>query len=144
MARKHGITEATYDRLVIDSGQVRLNYTDESDNGTLLGATRGGNTFTLETEYKDMAVDGAKGPVKGGRRITKVTAKLVCNFVEIKTDILQLTLPGSSEADHPTETPTHDQITRALQIALTDYNDSIALIGQVSGSMNRSLSNWIT
>jgi hypothetical protein len=42
MSRYHGITDNTYERFVIDSGEVRMGYTNESDQGTLLGATRGG------------------------------------------------------------------------------------------------------
>ena len=82
MARQHGITANTYKHFVIDSGAVYAGFNNFSDLGTLLGATAGGNTFTIETEYKEMVVDGAKGVVKGGRRITKVTAKMVCNFIE--------------------------------------------------------------
>lgn len=134
MARRHGVTAETYERLVIDAGEVRLGFTDMSSLGTLLGATRGGNTFVVEQEIKDMPVDGAKGPVKGGRRITKVTAKLTLNMIEWTTDIIKLALPGASEADYPAITPTHDLITRALAIALTDYQDNVALIGEVSGT----------
>ena len=132
--RYHGITDTTYKNFVIDSGEVRLNYVDQTDPGTLLGATRGGTTFTIETEYRDMPVDGAKGKVKGGRRITKVDAKMVCNFVEFSSDIIKMALPGSAITNHPTATPTHDEIKRSLAIALGDYHASIALIGQVSGS----------
>lgn len=131
MSRYHGITDGTYERFVIDSGEVRMGYVNESDRGTLLGATRGGSTFTIETEYKDMAVDGAKGPVKGGRRITKVTAKLVANFIEFSTDLLKIALPGSSEEMSGT---THDQITRALALAAANYKSNIVIIGEVSGT----------
>lgn len=131
MSRRHGITDNTYDRIVIDSGEVRMGYTDETSPGTLLGATRGGSTFTVETEYKEMAVDGAKGPVKGSRRITKVTAKIVANFIEFSTDLLKLALPGSSEA---MSGATHDEITRALQIAAANYKSNIAIIGEVAGT----------
>lgn len=134
MSRYHGITDETYERFVIDSGEVRMGYTDTTDQGTLLGATRGGSTFTIETEYKDMPVDGAKGPVKGGRRITKVNVKLVVNFIEFSTDLLKLALPGSSEVLWPSVTPTHDEITRALQIVASNYKSNVVLIGEVSGT----------
>jgi hypothetical protein len=134
MSRYHGITDGTYERFVIDAGEVRINYVDETDRGTLVGATRGGSTFTVETEVKDMAVDGAKGPVKGGRRITKVNAKIVANFIEYSTDLFELAMPGSVGRNHPSGSPTHHEITRALQIALADYTDTLVLIGEVSGS----------
>jgi hypothetical protein len=134
MARQHGVTANTYRRFVVDSGVVRVGYTNPSSPGTLIGATRGGTTFTVEQEIRDMPVDGAKGPVKGGRRITKVTARLECNFIEFTKELLQMGLPGSDLGSHPAGTATHDSITRALQIALADYEDSIVLIGEVSGS----------
>jgi hypothetical protein len=132
MARYHGITADTYKRFVVDAGAVYLDYGEVAE--ALLGATRDGSTFTIETEYKDMAVDGAKGPVKGSRRITAVTARLTANFIEFSSDLIQRALPGSSVADYPDVTPTHDEITRALQIVLTDYATNITLVGEVSGS----------
>lgn len=132
MPRYHGITNETYKRFVVDAGAVYKNYgeTDEA----LIGATRDGNTFTIEQEIKEIAVDGQKGPVKGLRRVTRVVARITANFVEFTTDILKLALPGSTVEDYPEEEPTHDEIKRALQIALSDYCDNIALVGNKSGT----------
>ena len=136
MSRRHGINSngPTYDRLVIDAGEVRIGFNTVADPGDILAATRGGSTFTVETEYREMPVDGAKGPVKGGRRITKVTAKMVLNIVEWSGDLINKALPGSTVANHPSNKPTHDKITRALQILAADYIDSVAILGEVSGS----------
>lgn len=131
MARQHGITSTTYQNLIIDAGAVYANY--GIGNEALLGATRGGNKFAIETEYKDLEVDGAKGPVIGSRIITKVTARLTANFVQFSTALLKLALPGSSSANYPTISPTHDSITRALQIVTANFQGNIALLGQVSG-----------
>jgi hypothetical protein len=133
MPRYHGVNENTYRKFVIDSGEVRLGYTNESSRGTRLGATRGGSSLTIEQEIKIMEVDGAKGPVKGGRRIVKSSAKMEVNFIEFSTDLLTMALPGSTTDDFGSPV-THTSIQRALQIAATDYHDSIALIGEVSGS----------
>jgi hypothetical protein len=108
--------------------------TTNNNTNTLLGATRDGNTFTIETEYRQIALDGAKGPVKGGQDITAVVAKISAKFVEISTDLIKMALPGSAAADHPTVTPTHDEIRRTLQIALTDYITNVVMVGRVSGS----------
>lgn len=133
MPRYHGITSNTYKNFVIDAGAVYKNYGEVGE--ALLGATRDGNTFTIEQEIREMPVDGAKGLVKGGRRITRVTARITANFVEFSSTLLQHALPGSSVANYPDDiTPTHDQITRALQIALADYLTNIAIVGNVSGS----------
>jgi len=132
MPRYHGITDDTYKRFVIDAGEVRLGYVDEVTRGTNLGATRGGSTFVVETEYKDMVVDGAKGPVKGGRRITKVTASMDVSFIEFSPALIARALPGATT--ETVQQATYVEIQRALQLALTDYADSVALIGEVSGS----------
>lgn len=132
MARQHGIVSDSYDRIVIDSGAVYKDYGLATEE--LLGATRGGNTFTIETEYRMVEVDGARGPVKGGRRITNVTARIVANFVEIQSETLVDALPGSSAADYPVGSPTHDQITRATALAAADYLTNVAIVGEVAGS----------
>lgn len=139
MGRWHGITTDTYKRLIIDSGAVYRDFVDQANPGTLLGATRGGSTFTIEQEIKDMAVDGAKGPVVGSRRITKINVKLVCNFIEHSADLWQAALPGSEYADNFTTTtsPTdadHLEFRRKLEIALSDYISNIVIIGQVTGT----------
>jgi len=128
MSRYHGITDNTYERFVIDSGEVRMGFVSAADTGVRLGATRGGATFTVETEYKDMQVDGAKGPVQGGRRITKVNVKLSVTFVEWSTDLLKIIQPGSSEA----LSTAHDVISRSLQLTSSDYLSNVAIIGEVS------------
>ena len=132
MGRYHGITDKTYKHFVIDAGAVYLNYGEPDEK--LIGATRDGNTFTIEQEIKEIEVDGAKGPVKGFRRITNVTARITANFVEFTTDILKLALPGSTVEDYPETEPTHDEIKRALQIALGDYHKNIAIVGNKSGT----------
>jgi hypothetical protein len=132
MPKYNGITDKTYERFVIDAGEVRLGYVDESERGTNLGATRGGSTFTVEQELRDMPVDGAKGPVKGGKRLTKVTASMEVNFIEFSPALIARALPGATTES--VQQATYIEIKRALQVALTDYADSIALIGEVSGS----------
>jgi len=131
MSRQHGITAETYERLVIDAGAVYKNYVSAEDPGTLLGATRGGSVFAVETELRDMPVDGAKGPVKGDKRIIKVTASLECNFIESTTEIFKRMIPGSTSTAFG---ETHDDITRALALAASDYLTNVVIIGQVSGS----------
>jgi len=139
MGRWHGITDESYKRLIIDSGAVYMNFVDQADPGTLLGATRGGSTFTIEQEIKDMQVDGAKGPVIGSRRITKINVKLVANFIEQNVTIWNKALPGSeySASFATTEDPAdayHVEFRRHLQIALSDYITNVVIIGQISGT----------
>jgi hypothetical protein len=135
MARYHGVDGQTFRKFLLDAGELRLGYTNESSRGTALCATRGGSVFAIPTEYREMAVDGAKGPVEGGRRITKVTAYMEINVLEWYPDLIQMCLPGSTTDDWPDAGGvSHREIKRALQIAAADYQDSISLIAEVSGS----------
>ena len=130
MARRHGITADTYKRFIIDAGAVYTGFTDLGAPGTLLGATRGGSQLTIEQEIKDMEVDGARGPVKGGRRITMIKATLTVNFIEHTLANLKRALAGSDSAVFDVD---WDAITRALVIEDSDFLTNIAIVGEVSG-----------
>lgn len=133
---QHGITTQTLENIFVDAGKVMLNY-GETGTERALGATMGGNSFTVEAEIKDIRPDGARGPVKGGRRITEVMVKLVVNLFEITKENLLAALPGSTATPYPAETgSTHDSITRAGNIKDTDYFKNIALIGTITGKTN--------
>lgn len=133
MTRYHGITTNTYNRFIIDSGAVYTGFTDIDAPGTLLGATKGGSSFSLEQEIKDMEVDGARGPVKGSRRIVNVKASLTVNFIEHTLTNLKRLIVGSTSALFDVS---WDQITRGLAISGTDFLSSVAIVGQVSGNAN--------
>lgn len=128
MTKYHGITTETVKRLFVDAGAVYLNY-DETDE-RLLGATRGGNTFTIEQEVREIEIDGARGPVKGLRRVVSVRAQIVANLLEMTTENLKAALAGATVE----ENGTHDIITRKLTIKDSDYLKNVALVGEISGS----------
>lgn len=128
MAKKHGVTANTFTRFIIDAGAVYKNYGEAGE--TLLGATRGGNSFKIEVEERLMEVDGAIGPVKGGKRIVNSVATITANFVEVSKALLLLASPAATAADYPsTPAKTHDLVTRAADIATTDYLTNIAIVG---------------
>lgn len=139
MARQHGIDTETVKNIIIDSGAVYKDYGESGEK--VLGATRGGNAFVIEQEIKEMEVDGARVPVKGLRRITKVTARITANFIEMHKDILLAALPGSESEAYPSYAgKTHTKITRDRDIESglagesgDDYITNIAIVGEVSG-----------
>ena len=45
-------------------------------DGVIVGLTRGGGSFGIEQEIKDIEADGDYGPVKGRQKITNRTPKL--------------------------------------------------------------------
>ena len=134
--KTHGITTETVKNFIVDAGAVY--YFNDADKETpsswnLMGATRDGNSYTVEQEIKYMEVDGVKGELKGNKRIISVIPQLTANFVEMSANRFAEALPGSTITDFPTTDSTHDQIIRSLEIALPDYMDNIALVGEVHG-----------
>jgi hypothetical protein len=130
-SRQTGVRADTYKRIIIDSGAVYKNFVSVSSLGTLIGATRGGNVFKVETEQRLMEVDGAHGPVKGGKRNTNIVVTLTANFIEITKELLAMTQPGSSTTAVGT---THNKITRTADILAADYVTNVAIVGNVTGT----------
>lgn len=128
-----GLRTETVDYFIVDAGAVYLNY--ELPTERLLGATRGGNSFAIEQDVREIEMDGAPGPVKGARRIIEVRPRLTTNLLEISRENLLMAIPGATSTPTPDETAaTHDTITRNRNIIGTDYIENVALVGTVSGS----------
>jgi len=83
---KHGVSADTQKRLLIDAGAVYLGFKSVDNPGTLLGATRGGNVFELTRTIRRMEADGARGPVKGMRRLEEVVATIRANMMELTAE----------------------------------------------------------
>jgi hypothetical protein len=120
----HGVSANTPDRLVIDAGAVYYGWTSVASPGTLLGATKGGNVFELTRTLRSIEPDGAKGPVKGLRRLETVGAKLTVNLLEITEANLLKAIPGSAASSH---------VITGAEVDDDDYIDKIALVGTVTG-----------
>lgn len=133
MARQHGITTNTANRLVLDSGALYIDYGETTQ--TLIGATRGGAVFMVDQEVREIPLDGALGPVKNLRRITRMVPRLTFTLMEFTLARLQDFLPGSSSTTAATN---WDAITRATGGALVagDYLTNVALVAEVSGTTN--------
>jgi hypothetical protein len=127
----HGITTETMQNLLLDAGKIVINYLETNERD--LGATLGGNSFNVEAEIKDIRPDGAKGKVKGGRRIVDVATTLTVNMFEMTKENLLLALPGSVATPDNVTTPTADVITRSRNILDTDYVKNITYVGTISG-----------
>lgn len=136
MARQHGVTASTMTRFIIDAGAVYANYT-VGVGGTLLGATRGGSSFKIETDIREMEVDGARGLVKGGSRIVGVTASITANFLELSDALLLYMNPAATSSDYGPGT--HDLMIRDADIATSDYITNIAIIGNSTHSATNYL-----
>lgn len=89
---KHGVSSDSPDRVLVDAGAVYLGFKDADNYGTLLGATRGGNSCEIARTIRRMEVDGAKGPIKGLRRIEEVVATIKANMLEMTAGNLRRAL----------------------------------------------------
>lgn len=126
----HGVTADTWRRLVVDSGAVWLNYGDE-ESERVLGATRGGNTFEIDQEIREVEIDGLKGPVAGTRRIVRSVARITANLIELSPDNITIAIAG---ADWEEENG-YAVITRAdFNLMMEHHISNVALVGNVSGS----------
>lgn len=125
--KKHGVSADTPDRILIDAGAVYFKATDDwtvGSPGTLLGATKGGNVFEISRTIRRMDPDGAKGPVKGFRRIEEVIATLTVNLFEITEAQLLQALVGSSATSH---------VITGAEIDDADYIANVVIVGTITG-----------
>jgi hypothetical protein len=140
MARNtNGLTKETVDRFVIDAGAVYLNLGEAEER--LLGATRGGNEFTIDQDIKLIEIDGVKGATMGARRIVESNATLKVNLLELTTENIMLAIAGADATDYTDPsiepapaTPSHDRIRRTRNLSDLDFIKSISVVGKISGS----------
>lgn len=136
-----GYTAKTGENLLLDAGAFFVNYDMVADTfdtavtaGKLLGATRGGGSFSAVPEFRAIEVDGVKGKAKGLQVIDAWEVKMSSNVLEVTKEALAQAL-ASSELDTVTNLD-YDVITAKNSVELTDYIDNITYIGTRSGSAN--------
>ena len=121
MARKtNGLTKETVDRFVIDAGAVYLNVGEVDER--LLGATRGGNEFTIDQDIKLIEIDGVKGATMGARRIVESNATLKVNLLELTSENIIVTIYNAL-SDDSFELAFEDREEGALEITFTAHYD---------------------
>jgi hypothetical protein len=130
MGRQHGVSCSTTQHLIIDSGAVYVNYGELNERK--LGATRGGNTFTIETEMRTMEFDGVRGQLIGAHRNLGSIPKITANIAEWNYQTFLDILPGAIKTDIGS---THYRITRTIRrLVASDYLTNIAIVGECTAS----------
>lgn len=119
--------EIDFTEFIIDSGALYKDYGLATEQ--LIGATKGGNKFIIDQNIQDIGYDGRGANVKGSKRILKIQPFIEANVIEVSIDFLQTALPASQVEALATQ----DQVTRALQLALSDYADNITVVGEMFG-----------
>ena len=79
----NGSISQAADGIILGAGKLYV------DN-TLIALSRGGGTFTVEREYRNINADGDRGPVKGRVRMEGSVAKLSMNVLTVLDSIQKL------------------------------------------------------
>lgn len=128
--KKSGITEKTPKSLMLGAGTIYKNLawdtTQKAWNGTVFGATSGGNKFTLTPKIITIDVDGATVETKGLTQKQGETAQLDINLVEISPESLKLAMIGEEVAS---EAVGFTKLATKSVIEDEDYIDNIAFVG---------------
>ena len=139
MKTRSGYTAKTSENLLLDAGAFFVNYEMATDTfetavtaGKLLGATRGGGSFSAVPEFRSIEVDGIKGKAKGLQVIDSWEVKMSSNVLEVTRESLAQAL-ASSSLDTATNLD-YDIITAKNHVDLTDYIENITYVGTRSGS----------
>jgi hypothetical protein len=111
-------------KIILGEGKVYKDYGELTE--AVLGAPRGGATFSVDKEIKEIEFDGAYGPVEGLRRKTKCVPSLKVSLLELDDDLLVDIVPGAST----TPVGTYDEVSESLDIAATDYYTNITFVGE--------------
>lgn len=136
-----GFTANTPKHYLIDAAVVYKGLTYAAVGGftgTLVGATQGGVTVSIEQEYRHPEVDGTAvidGKVEGNVILQRAAASAVINLKEITADNLGLSLNTTPVNALETEAPTgYKKITTKRTVASGDYLTNLAIVGTISGS----------
>ena len=143
-----GLTSAirneTYDNLQLNAGMFLKNFDysdiDDADElktalanaiiaGTnILGATRGGGTFTVTREMREPDVDGKRYSFVGGRFVDSTDAQLSTTLLEATPGNFATALGCATATTSGKKTT----ITMHTQIRDTDYLSNICWVGDIS------------
>lgn len=108
---------ATADKILLGYGVVSV-------GATPIGLTRGGSSFSVEREIREIEADGDRGPVQGRIVIDREVAKLTVNALETFTAMdMAKYYPGVTVTSDSELEPTKNTMQSTLTIAAGDYND---------------------
>lgn len=93
---------------------------------SIIGATKGGNTLTIEPEITDLEIDGAMVKVAGLAVKTNETATLEANLVELTPETFALATNGEMGEG----LPTYDEVKSKARIGVNDYVDNFGFVGK--------------
>ena len=145
----NGLTSKTPLRLLLDAGAFFKNFDMKADTfesaviaKKLLGATKGGGSFSAVPAIRKIEIDGVRGSVKGLGVLDTWEVKIGANIVEVTADTLVSALGIADKTSGTDGSGTggadlsgYDIITGRSHILDTDYIDNITWVGTLSGSL---------
>lgn len=137
-----GLTKDTAKNLQLDAGIIVTglaspeNFAGELTGATLLGATKGGGSFVVEVEMRNLFedLDGARGNYKEGNVIDSYNITLTATIAEMTAKNIKLAL-GAADTTAKQGTGADVDITKArMTINPEDYIDNVCWLGSLNGS----------
>lgn len=145
----NGLTSKTPLRLLLDAGAFFKNFDVKTDTfesaviaKKLLGATKGGGSFSAVPAIRKIEIDGVRGSVKGLGVLDTWEVKIGANIVEVTADTLvsalgiaDKTAGTDGSAGGGADLSGYDIITGRSHILDTDYIGNVTWVGTLSGSL---------
>ena len=131
---KTGLTNRTIESLQLNAGVLLSSYTKgvDIDEASIIGATRGGGSFTATPEMHQVAVDGAPTYTKGLERNDGWNVSLSFTMVEFTPNTVRRALGTGVSMS----TVNSDTVLSAIRDVLTsDYSD-VWWVGDTSAGRN--------
>lgn len=135
----------TYKNLVLNGGVFMVDFdvsgystadalkaalaTAITDGSKLLGATRGGGSFVITRDSRQVEADGARSRFKGGTIIDAADAYISTTIIEITPEHIKDVL-GNADIDD--DVPGHVEVTIRTAIDDGDYLPNVVWIGDTS------------
>jgi hypothetical protein len=136
MARLTGVSTSTPTNILVDAGCVYMNYGDATSE-RMLGATRGGATFTVNQEFRSVEVDGVPGAIDALTRIINLEVILTARMLELSAENLLIAFPGADSVDYVATPPVvpadTKQIRRSSNVRASDFLTNVAIVGTIQG-----------
>lgn len=138
MPLKTGLTDRTIVNLQLNAGVLLTAYTKgtDIDEDDIIGATRGGGSFTAVPTVHQAAVDGAPTYTKGLERVDDWVITLNATMVELNDDAVSRALGvGVTKTETGTGTTKDTTFTVKRTVNDADYKD-LYWVGDLSNGQN--------
>ena len=138
MALKTGLTDRTIVNLQLNAGVLLTTYTKGTDinEDDIIGATRGGGSFTAVPTVHQAAVDGAPTYTKGLERVDDWVITLNATMVEVSDEAISRALGvGVIKTETGTGTTKDTTFTVKRTVNDADYKD-LYWVGDLSNGQN--------